>query len=42
MVLFLAIMATGMRWLTEVRMSSAEELLFEEEYSAELVSLKLN
>ena len=42
MILFLTIMTAGMRWLTEVRMSSADELLFEEEYPAELVSLKLN
>jgi Gpi18-like mannosyltransferase len=41
-ILFLAIVAIGMRWLTEVRMGSADELLFEEEYPAELVSLKPN
>jgi hypothetical protein len=42
MILFLAIVAAGMRWFAEVRVSPAEELVFEEEYAAEIVSLKLN
>ena len=42
MIIFLAIMAVGIRWLTEVRMSPAVELVFEEEYPVEIVSLKLN
>jgi hypothetical protein len=42
MILFLAMVAAGMRWFAEVRASSAAELVFEEEYAAEIVSLKLN
>ena len=42
MILFLAIVGAGMWWFAEVRVSSAKELVFEEEYVAEIVSLKLN
>jgi hypothetical protein len=42
MILFLAVVAAGTRWLTEVRMSPVEELEFEEENPAVIVSLKLN
>jgi hypothetical protein len=41
MILLLAMVAAGMGWLAEVRMSLAEELVFEEEYAAEIVSLNL-
>jgi hypothetical protein len=42
MILILAIAAFGTRCFTEARTRSADELLFEEEYPAEIVSLKLN
>jgi hypothetical protein len=42
MILFLAIAAAGVRWLTEVGGSSAGELLFEEENAAEIIALKLS
>jgi hypothetical protein len=42
MILFLAMVAAGMGWLTEVRTSPGQELVFEEEYPALIVSLKLN
>jgi hypothetical protein len=42
MILFLAAVAAGMRWFTKVRMGSAQELVFEEENLAVIVSLKLN
>jgi hypothetical protein len=41
MILLLAMVAAAMRWLSQVRMSLAEELVFEEEYAAEIVSLNL-
>jgi len=41
MILFLAIVATGLRWLAEVRKSPTDELLFEEEIAAEIIVLKL-
>jgi hypothetical protein len=42
MVLFLATVAAGMRWLNEARSRLTDEVLFEEEDLAEIVSLKLN
>jgi hypothetical protein len=42
MILFLAIVVAGVRWLTEVGGSSAGELLFEEENAAEIIALKLS
>ncbi|HTF64668.1 MAG TPA: hypothetical protein VK638_18465 [Edaphobacter sp.] len=42
MILFLAVVAAGTRWLTKVRMNPAKELEFEEENPAVIVSLKLN
>jgi hypothetical protein len=42
MILVLAIAAFGTRCFTEARTRSPDELLFEEEYPAEIVSLKLN
>jgi hypothetical protein len=42
MILVLAIVTAAMRWLAEARMSPSTELRFEEEYPAEIVSLKLN
>jgi hypothetical protein len=41
MTLLLAMVAAGMVWLTEVRMRPGQELVFEEEYPALIVSLKL-
>jgi len=41
MILFLAIVAAGLRWLAEVRKSPADELLFEAEIAAEITVLKL-
>jgi hypothetical protein len=42
MILLLAVTAAGLRWLAEARSRSGKELLFEEEYPAEIVSLNLN
>jgi len=42
MILFLAAVAAGMRWFITARMSSAQELVFEEENPPVIVSLKLN
>jgi hypothetical protein len=42
MILFLAIVAAGVRLLSEVGKGPAEELLFEEETAAEIIALKLN
>jgi hypothetical protein len=42
LILIAAIAAGAMRWLSESRASSTEDLLFEEEYSSEVTSLKLN
>jgi len=42
LILIAAIAAGAMRWLSESRASSTEDLLFEEEYSTEITSLKLN
>jgi hypothetical protein len=42
LILIAAIAAGAMRWLNESRASSREDLLFEEEYSSEVTSLKLN
>jgi hypothetical protein len=42
LILIAAIGAGAMRWLSESRASSTEDLLFEEEYSSEVTSLKLN
>jgi hypothetical protein len=42
MILFVASAALGMRHLSESRAASTEELLFEEEYPAELTALKLS
>lgn len=41
MILFLALFAIGTRWLTEVHMSMAEKLEFEDENPPVIVSLKL-
>jgi hypothetical protein len=41
-IVFLAAVVACMRWLTEVRTRSADQLLFEEEYPVEIVSLKLS
>jgi hypothetical protein len=41
MVLIVAVAAAGMRWLNESRIALAEDLMFEEEYPAEITSLKL-
>jgi hypothetical protein len=41
MVFFLAVVAGGMRLLSKTRMSPGDELVFEEENSAEIVSLNL-
>jgi hypothetical protein len=41
MVLLLAATVTGLRRLTAARAKDAEELLFEEEYPVDLVSLNL-
>jgi hypothetical protein len=42
MIFFLATAATAMRWITHVRGGPADDVVFEEEYPAEIVSLKLN
>jgi hypothetical protein len=42
LILFLALVATGTRWLTKLRMNLAKELEFEEENAPILISLKLN
>jgi hypothetical protein len=42
MILIVASAALGMRYLSESRAASTEELLFEEEYPAEITALKLN
>jgi len=42
LILTAAIAAGAMRWLSQSRASSTEDLLFEEEYSSEVTSLKLN
>lgn len=42
MIFFLAIAATAMRWITHIRVGPADEVVFEEEYPTEIVSLKLN
>ncbi len=42
LILIAAMAAGAMRWLSESRASSTENLLFEEEYSSEVTSLKLN
>ena len=42
MVLFFALAAAGMWWLNGSRAALTENLLFEEEYSAEITTLKLN
>jgi hypothetical protein len=42
MVLIVAVAAAGMRWLSESRIGLTEDLLFEEEYPAEITSLKLS
>lgn len=41
MIFFLAVVTVGIQWLAKARMSSGEELLFEEENPAEIISLKL-
>jgi hypothetical protein len=40
-ILFLAVAAAFLRWLTHAHSSSAQELLFEEEAPTEIVSLNL-
>ena len=42
MVLIVAVAAAGMRWLNESRITVTEDLMFEEEYPAEITSLKLS
>ncbi len=42
MILFLVILAGGVRWLAEVGKSLADELQFEEENAPEIIALKLN
>jgi hypothetical protein len=42
LILIAAMAAGAMRWLSESRASSTEDLLFEEKYSSEVTSLKLN
>jgi hypothetical protein len=42
MVLLVAVAAAGMRWLNQSRIALTEELIFEEEYPAEITSLKLS
>ena len=42
MVLIVAVAAAGMRWLNESRIAVTEDLMFEEEYPAEITSLKLS
>jgi hypothetical protein len=42
MVLILAVAAAGMRWLNKSRVALTEDLVFEEEYPAEITSLKLS
>ena len=42
MVLIVALAAAGMWWLNGSRAALTENLLFEEEYSAEITTLKLN
>jgi hypothetical protein len=42
LILIAAMAAAAMRWLSESRASSTEELSFEEEYSSEVISLRLN
>lgn len=42
MVLIVAVAAAGMRWLNKSRIALTEELIFEEEYPAEITSLKLS
>ena len=42
LILVVATAAGAMRWLSESRASSMENLLFEEEYSSEVTSLKLD
>jgi hypothetical protein len=42
MVLLVAVAAAGMRWLNQSRIAPTEDLIFEEEYPAEITSLKLS
>jgi hypothetical protein len=42
MVLIVAVAAAGTRWLNESRITLTEDLMFEEEYPAEITSLKLS
>jgi hypothetical protein len=42
MVLIVAVAAAGMRWLNRSRIALTEDFMFEEEYPAEITSLKLN
>jgi hypothetical protein len=42
MVLIVAAAAAGMRWLNGSRVALKEDLIFEEEYDAEITSLKLS
>jgi hypothetical protein len=42
MILFLAAAAAGLQWLAKTRMNPADEVMFEEEYPVEIISLKLN
>ena len=42
MILIVAFAAAGMRWLSESRTAPTQDLLFEEEYPAEITALKLS
>jgi hypothetical protein len=42
LILFLAVVAAGIRWFTELGTNRDDELLFEEETAPEIIALKLN